>query len=467
MASSDGFPSIPDDPSSLPLTGTSAFVGQPPATQDDYYIVKGLFRVTGTADVNPMMGYFLAAKPPPGYVHETRQISILVGLIFVILLVAVPTVLRIGLRLGKSSSMKFGWDDYTISIGALLALVFPITQIYTVAIGATAKHVWEVTYEQYSTGIVAAMVCRTAFYVAVGMIKLSMTIFIQRLAERLSIWWRISCYIFIASLVGYIGLAIFAIVFSCNPPAAQWDLALLGRIEPVPTCMDLEAQTQVLISIHVAQGLVLLFTPIVILWKVRVPTAKKARLFTIWIIGGLGVLGGLIQQTRPTVTNDLTWDYVEVLVWACLDLSLGTMAASLPVLDGLLEKYWMKAKSTVVNIFRGGQRRGKPGARVWPYSPTASDEEKRKKPTIRHSVSIIGAHTMRTESGASIVSNSQLQDSKSEVVEMGILRVQEVEVRISVVPEDVEKGQEMALDPRAPSPFWHNRPEWHDQTLRL
>ncbi|KAK1593489.1 uncharacterized protein LY79DRAFT_514445 [Colletotrichum navitas] len=467
MASSDGFPSILDDPSSLPLTGTSAFVGQPPATQDDYYIVKGLFRRKGMAEVNPMMGYFLAAKPPPGYVHETRQPGTLAGLVFVILVIAVPTVLRIGLRLGKYSSMKFGWDDYAISVGALLALVFPIGQIYAVAIGAAAKHVWEITYEQYGTGMVAAMICKTAFYVAVGMIKLSMTIFIQRLAERLSIWWRISCYLFIASLVGYMGFAIFAIIFSCNPPAAQWDLALLGRIEPVPTCMDLKAQTKALTSIHVAQGLVLLFTPIVILWKVRLPTAKKARLFTIWIIGGLGVLGGLLQQTHPTKTNDITWDYVEVLVWACLDLSLGTMAASIPVLDGLLEKLWMKAKRTVVNTFRGGQPRVEPGARIWPYNKTSDEEKKSKKPAIRNPVSIIGAHMMRTESSASVFSNGQSQDSKSEVVEMGILCIQEVEVRLSVVPEDVEKGQEIALEPRAPSPFYHNRPEWHDPSYGL
>ncbi|KAK2043399.1 hypothetical protein LZ31DRAFT_468371 [Colletotrichum somersetense] len=463
MASSDGFPSIPDDPSSLPLTGTSAFVGQPPATQDDYYIVKGLFRTAGVAEADPMMGYFLAAKPPPGYVYETRQPAILTGLIFVILAIVVPTTSRIGLRMGKCSSMKFGWDDYAISVGALLALVYPVTQIYALTTGAAAKHVWDTTYEQYASGMVAAMVCKTTFYVAVGMIKLSMTIFVQRLAERLSSWWRILCNVFIASLIAYMGFAIFVLVFACNPPATQWDLALLGRIESAPTCMDLGVQTKVLTSIHVAQGLMLLFTPIIILWKVRMPTAKKARLFTMWIIGGLAVLGGLLQQTRPKMTNDFTWDYVEVLVWTCVDLSLGTMAASLPVLDGLFEKYWMKAKRTIVRTFVDGKPQGKLRASVWRYSKTL-DAEQGENPTIRNSMSTIGVHIVRIESSESTPYKSQLQDSKSEVVEMGILRTQEVEVRISVASEDVEKGQEIILDPRAPSPFYHNRPEWHDHS---
>ncbi|GKT82220.1 LOW QUALITY PROTEIN: integral membrane protein [Colletotrichum tofieldiae] len=171
------------------------------------------------------MGYFVAAKPPPGYVQETRQAGVLTGLVFVALAIVVPTTARVGLRLQRGSSMQFGWDDWAILVGA----------IYSLAIGAVAKHVWEVTYEQYGSGMVVAMVCRTTFYVAVGMIKLSIAIFIQRLADRLNSWWRISCNIFIASIVGYMILAIFFNVFACNPPAIQWDLALRGQTEPEPT----------------------------------------------------------------------------------------------------------------------------------------------------------------------------------------------------------------------------------------
>ncbi|GJC77225.1 hypothetical protein ColLi_00063 [Colletotrichum liriopes] len=181
------------------------------------------------------MGYFVAAKPPPGYAQETRQAGVLTGLVFVALAIVVPTTARVGLRLQRGSSMQIGWDDWAIVVGAILALVYPITQIYCLAIGAAAKHVWEVTYEQYGSGMVMAMVCKTTFYVAVGMIKLSIAIFIQRLADRLNSWWRISCNIFIASIVGYMILAIFFNVFACNPPAIQWDLALRGQTEPEPT----------------------------------------------------------------------------------------------------------------------------------------------------------------------------------------------------------------------------------------
>lgn len=114
-------PSIPDDASSLPLTGTSAFVGEPPSTQNDYFIVKGLFRMAGMTTANPMTGYSLVAKQPPDYSHETKLPGVLAGLVFVILAIVAPTVARAWLRLRKGSVMQFGCDDWTIIVAAVRA----------------------------------------------------------------------------------------------------------------------------------------------------------------------------------------------------------------------------------------------------------------------------------------------------------------------------------------------------------
>ncbi|KAF9874302.1 integral membrane protein [Colletotrichum karsti] len=438
MASLDAFNAIPDDPSSLPLAGPSAFVGQPPATQHDYYIVKGLFRMIGMNSANPMMGYFLSAKPPPDYVHETRLPSVLTGLIFVVLAIVVPTVGRVILRLRIGSSMQFGWDDWIIIVAALLALVYPVTQITSLAVGAAAVHTWEVTYEKYNFGMVVAMTCKTTFYVAVGMIKLSIAIFIRRMADRINKWWQIFCDIFMASLVMFVLLAIFYNIFACNPPAIQWDLAMRGRLEPIPTCIDLGVQSKVLSGIHVAQGITLLLTPIIILWKVRIQRAKKIRLFAIWIVGGVTVLGGLLRQIRPTMTNDFTWDYVEVLVWTCLDLSLGILTASLPVLDGLLEKYWLKAKSSMANSYDNGQSHGVTDNGTWQYSKTSdTGTQKSHQHVKKSSISIITQMMDRSESSESIVQKDHLRDTNSEGggLEMNILRTQEVESTLSTVAQ--------------------------------
>ncbi|EXF77063.1 hypothetical protein CFIO01_01710 [Colletotrichum fioriniae PJ7] len=462
-------PSIPDDPSSLPLTGTSAFVGQPPATQNDYYIAKGLFRMAGMTNANPMTGYYVAAKQPPDYNHETKVPGVLAGLIFVILAIVAPTAARIWLRLRRGSVMQFGWDDWTVVVAALLALVYPIAQLHSLAIRSASLHVWEVTYEQFNNGVLVAMVSKTAFFVAVGIIKLSIAIFMRRLADRLPRWWRIACDIFIGSTLAYILLAIFLNVFACSPPAAQWNLATRGRRESAPSCINIDIQSEILTGFHVAQGLVLLAAPAVILLKIRIAMAKRIRLFAIWMIGGLAVLSGLLHQILPTLTNDYTWDYTEALIWACLDLSLGVVTASLPVLDSLMEEYWRRAKTTMVKSYGGNasSRSRTSEDSSWPYTKTAGTDKSRKH-AARPPITNITIPMERSESRESIVKKEEYHETKVSAIEMGILCTQEIEVHVSDADaDDVEKGRAESRGPRSPSPFYHNRPEWHDNSHKF
>jgi hypothetical protein len=110
--------SIPDNPRLLPNDKPSAFIGQPPSSQRDYYIVKGLLRTVGMRDANPMMGYFLAARPPVDYVHESRVVGVQVGLVVVMLSIALPTTVRLVLR-ARKEQMRFGWDDWAILVAAV------------------------------------------------------------------------------------------------------------------------------------------------------------------------------------------------------------------------------------------------------------------------------------------------------------------------------------------------------------
>ena len=197
--------------------------------------------------------------------------------------------------------------------------------------------------------------CKIIFYQAVSLIKISIALFIRRLASGVSSSWRWFCDIFLITVGAYMLLALFWLVFTCSPVQAQWSLYARGVSEPLPRCLDTILQGRILSGIHVAQGMILLSAPIVILWAIRMNRAKKFRLFLIWIVGGVTVLGGLLRQVRPLVHRDMTWDYVEVLAWTCLDLALGIVTASLPVLDGMLSNVWDRAMASI-GISSHGQR---------------------------------------------------------------------------------------------------------------
>lgn len=102
------------------------------------------------------------------------------------------------------------------------------------------------------------------------------------------------------------------------------------------------------------QGVILLSSPVVILWKVQMDVKKKMRLFFIWAVGLLVVLFGLLRMLRADFTSDVMWTYTELLIWTSLDVSVGIVVISLPVLDAWLAGGWRKAMTKMGRTTHGG-----------------------------------------------------------------------------------------------------------------
>lgn len=205
--------------------------------------------------------------------------------------------------------------------------------------GGAGHHVWEVTYSQYNVYAYYGRVCQIIFYIAVGLIKISITLFIRRIVDCISRFWTVVTDIFLAVEVAYVLLAVFWQALLCKPPRASWDRWYAGSLDSPATCLDNTLAVRTLRVAHLALGVLLLLTPVVILWSVRMRWQKKARLFLIWAAGALSVIGGLLQQLQ-SISKDSTWSYTDILVWTCLDLCMGTITASLPVMDGWLFGSW-------------------------------------------------------------------------------------------------------------------------------
>lgn len=91
----------------------SALVGQPPLTDDDFWIVKGNLLLTGLTKLDPHKGLKIPPfRPPPDQYHfQTRQPAIIAVSSVLIVVMLVVTVARLMLRKLKKD-MKFGLDDW-------------------------------------------------------------------------------------------------------------------------------------------------------------------------------------------------------------------------------------------------------------------------------------------------------------------------------------------------------------------
>jgi hypothetical protein len=257
---------------------------------------------------------------------------------------------------------QYDYDVSRVKAYQVLALAYPLAQIVALFIGGGSTHIWEVTYAEYDVAMHIATFCKILFYVTVGLIKISIALFIRRLADKVSSRWRWFCDIFIASVVGYVLLALFWLVFSCDPLDAQWSLSSRGSYSVAPKCVDNILQARVLSGLHVAQGLLLLSAPLIILWTIQMARSKKIRLFVYWVVGGICVIGGLLRQIRTRIDADMTWAYVDYLGTTCLDIVFGLLMASLPILDGAFADIWRKTVMTIgrtalLPVGRKAQRR--------------------------------------------------------------------------------------------------------------
>ncbi|KAK8090126.1 hypothetical protein PG997_005087 [Apiospora hydei] len=322
--------------------GPSAFVGQPPNTERDYYIVRGFLRAARMGNVDPALGYTRAAQPPhAGYEYASKQPGIITGLIIIIVAITVVTVSRLALRVSMSQ-MRFGTDDWATIAAAAFGLTYTICQLKMVLRGG-GKHIWDNTYEDYNEFVYYGTIDKWMFFITVGFVKLSLALFIRRLSKNISVFWRWFCDLFIFTLVVYIGLAVFWNVLSCAPFQSQWDQLYSGQLEKPPVCYNVGIQGKFFNITHVVQGVLLLSSPVIILWRVRMDRTKKARLFIIWASGGIAVLCGLMRLIRADFTSDLTWDYAELLIWTSLDVAIGIITINLPILDAWLAGAWRDA----------------------------------------------------------------------------------------------------------------------------
>ncbi|KAF3765109.1 hypothetical protein M406DRAFT_240003, partial [Cryphonectria parasitica EP155] len=302
---------------------SSAHVGSPPNTQRDWYIVRGLLRAIGLVDEDPAHGYVVAAVDT-GDEFTSKRPGVIAGLVIVLVAITGVTGARLAMR-ASVSQMRFGADDWATIAAALV-----------MAIVGGGDHIWQHTYEEYNIFNYYGTIDKLIFYVTVALIKTSLTLFIRRLADRTSLKWRWFCDLFLFTLAVYIIGAIFWFCFSCDPARAQWDRLYGGQLDTPASCVNTVLQGEVLNITHVVQGVILLSSPVVILWKVRMNSKKKMRLFLIWAVGLLVVLFGLMRMLRTNFTSDITWTYTELLVWTTLDVSVGIVVISLPVLDAWL-----------------------------------------------------------------------------------------------------------------------------------
>lgn len=164
---------------------------------------------------------------------------------------------------------------------------------------------------------------------------------------------------------------------------------------------------------------------------------KKMRLFIIWGVGLLVVLFGLMRLLRADFTSDIMWTYTELLIWTSLDVSVGIVVISLPVMDAWLAGGWRKAMTKMGRTTNGGGL-GKSGYGNLERSGfgTMKSSKSGNHSGLRSGVTATHSSTRTKEYAESDEAIFDQRDRKDGGMELAIMRTDEYAVQFSRVDEE-------------------------------
>lgn len=138
------------------------------------------------------------------------------------------------------------------------------------------------------------------FFVSVGLVKVSITLFNRRLTGLTSRRWMIAHNVFLCLIVCYILIVIFTNFFFCHPARVHFSLVAYGSNPTPPVCLNGKVLPVFLSVVHILFDFALLSVPLIVLWKIQMSTSKKIRLCFLFSIGSVSCIGSVMRQVIQT-----------------------------------------------------------------------------------------------------------------------------------------------------------------------
>ncbi|CAI6336000.1 unnamed protein product [Periconia digitata] len=279
----------------------------------------------------------LLSWPTPNYTNpKTRGNALLaVNLGFIVLVVT-----TVFLRLYTRIFIKrwFGIDDFLI----LLALIFTVA-LTTVVILANLRlgwdrHIYDIPLTSLAANLKIAMVAKCLFVSAATFTRLSILTFYYRLVTESAIkvfrWLvHISVAFNIAMLVSFILVG----VFQCIPVSNYWMFAA-----PKGSCMDEGKATLCIGIINCVADFTCTILPIPLVARLQMPRRQRIAVIVLFGLGFIVTIAGAVRTwyiyMSLILEYDQTWYAYPLWIAAAVEIDLGVICASAPMLRPLLSR---------------------------------------------------------------------------------------------------------------------------------
>ncbi|KAJ8110526.1 hypothetical protein OPT61_g6656 [Boeremia exigua] len=292
--------------------------------------------------------------PKPNYTNPvTRGDALLiVNTVFIVLVV-----ITVGMRMYTRLVIKrcFGLDD----VFTLLALLFTIG-LTAIVILANQKygwdrHLWDIPLNKLVPTLKIAMAAKVVFTCAATFTRLSLhCLFYRLVADTGRQWFRVVIHVNVAYTIAIFISFIFLAIFMCTPVSDYWTIG-----SPADSCLNEGTSTLVCGIINCVADLATTVTPIPLIIGLHMPRTQRCAIAFLFAMGIIVTVAGIVRTYfiyKSLILNyDNTWYAYPLWIAAAIEIDLGVICASVPVLKPLLTKIPFSLSGT----FSGGISLGK------------------------------------------------------------------------------------------------------------
>ncbi|PVI02321.1 hypothetical protein DM02DRAFT_488688, partial [Periconia macrospinosa] len=289
--------------------------------------------------------------PNPNYIDpETRgNSSIIINLVFISL--AVITVL---LRLYTRIFIKrwFGNDDFLI----VLALIFTIGLTIVVMLANKRlgwdRHIYDIPLTSIAANLKVAMAAKILFVAASTFTRLSILFFYYRLvndsSEKIFRWIvHFNVALNMAMFVAFTCVGLF----QCIPISNYWKFA-----PPKGSCVDEGKATFSIGVITCVADLLCTVLPISLVARLELPLRQRVAVIILFGLGFIVTIAGIVRTwyvyKSLIAEYDQTWYAYPLWIAAAVEIDLGIICASGPVLRPLLARLPPVVSSVLSSRFK-------------------------------------------------------------------------------------------------------------------
>ncbi|ERF76276.1 hypothetical protein EPUS_04133 [Endocarpon pusillum Z07020] len=207
----------------------------------------------------------------------------------------------------------------------------------------TGLHIWDLPISWATPNRLLTWSSEWCYVLASSSIKISILLFYKRLSQPFPVAFRVATWIGILYNIGYalgFGLTLGLI---CRPVDAYWNQFSPQWQKAGNTfhCGKEEISLPISGVLSVIGDFYSTVLPLALVWHLKLPRGKKLALYTLFALGFLVVVAGVIRTILLNVVINRTWDPLWELdtmwIWTIVELNLAIVAASAPALKSFFQ----------------------------------------------------------------------------------------------------------------------------------